>query len=78
MFRPLQTESQEMECQMKKNFQISLAWAERELLLSYSISEPMELQNRPRLRPSAHSREIEKDYFFIWDSIYRDSVCINS
>ena len=27
----------------------------------------------PRLRPS---RKIEKDYFFIWDSIYRDSGCI--
>ena len=45
----------------KKSFQISLAWAERELLRSNSISEPIELQ--ARLRASAHSREIERIIF---------------
>ena len=47
IWRVLQTESQEMECQMKKVFSIFLAWAKRELFRSYSISEPMKLQNLP-------------------------------
>ena len=33
---------------------------------------------RPRLRVSTHSREIEKDYFSVWDSILSDSDCIFS
>ena len=57
----------------KKSFQISLAWAERELLRSNSISEPIELQ--ARLRASAHSREIEKIIFsFGIPSIVTQSV----
>ena len=62
----------------KIKFLISLTWAEAGkdvddtmLRRSYRI--------RLRPRPSAHSREFEKkDCFFIWDSIYRDSVCIIS
>ena len=62
----------------KKSFQISLAWAERELLRSNSIhvSEPMELQNWST-STSFHSREIEIYSFLFWiPSIVTWSVII--
>ena len=68
-----------MKCRMNKiNFLISLTWAEGDK----DVGDTMPRRSyriRLRLRPSAHSREFEKKmFFFIWDSIYRDSVCIIS
>ena len=61
-------------------FLISVAWVERELLHSTSLSLALD---RPRLScisvcmpPSAHAREIRKLISFIWYSVCRDSVCI--
>ena len=62
----------------KIKFLISLTWAEGGKDVGDTILR-RSYRIRLRLRPSTHSREFEKKgYFFIWDSIYRDSVCIIS
>ena len=62
IFFKLQTESRQMEYQMREiNFLISVTWVEPKLLHSTS--------------PTAHAREIRKFISFILYSICRDSVC---
>ena len=61
--------------QWKKSFKNSLAWVEREILRSNSIYEPMKLRNSSASTFFRPLRRNWKRLFFIWDSIYRDSVC---
>ena len=76
-WRVLQTKSQKIECQMKKVF--SIFWRGRSVNSFAVILYMNQLSYwiRLRLRPPAHSREIENEYFFhlgihlSWIGLYR-------